>query len=343
MSATTTRATGHSTPVRHEGAAQLDWAVVAFFAIAYGLAWGIWFLTMPLAARAGMDTLDFLRAIDDGDFGAVTSDVPNWVLYLMTRVQDFSFTIAGLIMITVTAGADGWRALKARLLRWRIPARWYVFGLLPLLLYGTAAIAVSVANGGRVEITPSTIRAILISPSAGLLVSLFLRGAMGEEIGLRGFALPRLQQRWSASRASLGIGVLWAFWHLPVLIAGDQQPANIAILLVLIVGLSFIFTWLFNGSGGSLIPPLLFHATQNWEDGFETILPAIVDTDWETPAALALLVLAAFSVFAVTKRRGQGQGPSNVPAPPRTESHMSVASADFRVNPSPPSSVCPNT
>ena len=43
--------------------------------------------------------------------------------------------------------------------------------------------------------------------------------AMGEEWGLRGFALPRRQERYSPLSAALIIGVLWALWHLPVLIA----------------------------------------------------------------------------------------------------------------------------
>lgn len=293
---------------------RFDRPIIGFFVIAYGLAWGIWLLTIGLADRAGMETIDFLRAVEDGDFDAVTSDVPDWLLYLITRVQDFSFTIAGLIMITITSGADGWRTLKRRLLHWRFGFRWYLLGLSPVLLYGVAAVVASVNEGGQANITLSTIRTILFSLSAGLFVSLFLRGAMGEEIGLRGFALPRLQQRTTPARASLIIGVLWALWHLPILI-GNNPAVVVVILLILIVGLSFIFTWLFNGSGGSLIPPLLFHATQNWEEGFETILPAIVATDWETPAALALLALAAVAVFVVRRHQPDSDLPVTLDRP----------------------------
>ena len=62
----------------------------------------------------------------------------------------------------------------------------------------------------------------------------------------------------------------------------------VAFLLLAFV-LSFLFTWLFNGSGGSLIPVMLFHATQNSEEIFEVLFPSLVGTDWELASSLALL------------------------------------------------------
>jgi membrane protease YdiL (CAAX protease family) len=112
---------------------------------------------------------------------------------------------------------------------------------------------------------------------------------MGEELGLRGFALPRLQQRMSPFRASVVIGVLWAAWHLPVLL--DRDIVSIGVFLLLAFVLSFIFTWIFNGSGGSLLPVLVFHAAQNTEEIFEVMFPALVGSDWELISSLGLLLL----------------------------------------------------
>jgi membrane protease YdiL (CAAX protease family) len=139
------------------------------------------------------------------------------------------------------------------------------------------------------DFSVSTISTALFSLHAGFFVSLFLRGAMGEELGLRGFALPRLQENNSPFRSSLIIGVLWGAWHLPVLIGRDLL--SIVAFSLLSFGLSFLFTHLFNGSRGSLIPVLLFHATQNWEDGFEVVFPALAGTDWELVSTLALLLI----------------------------------------------------
>ena len=112
---------------------------------------------------------------------------------------------------------------------------------------------------------------------------------MGEELGLRGFALPRLQSYRSPFGASVIIGFFWAAWHIPVLI-GRDIISGIAFLLLAFV-LSFIFTFLFNKSQGSLITVLLFHAAQNSEEIFETLFPALIGTDWELTSSLALLAV----------------------------------------------------
>ena len=145
-----------------------------------------------------------------------------------------------------------------------------------------------------------TVTTMLFSLHAGFFVSLFLRGALGEELGLRGFALPRLQTHMSPFRASLIIGVLWGAWHLPVFIGRDAL--SIMAFSLLSIGLSMMFTWLFNGSGGSLIPVLLFHAAQNWEEGFETLFPVLIGTDWELVSTIALLILGIVSGVIVWRK-----------------------------------------
>ena len=125
------------------------------------------------------------------------------------------------------------------------------------------------------------------------------------ELGLRGFALPRLQARTPPFRASLIIGVLWGAWHLPVLVTGD--PVSIVLFLVLALGLSFVFTLMFNGSGGSLIPGLLFHATVNWEEGFEALMPGLIGTDWEIWSTLALLLVGLAAAVLIARRPLSGQ------------------------------------
>lgn len=294
------------TPVRipTDRRVEVDRPLVAFFGIAFILGWGVWFLLGQLAGAAGMEPVDFVDAIESGRFEVVESPVPDWLLYVLTRVLDFSFTIAGLVMIAVTGGVDGLRQLGRRLVNWRIPARWYLAGLIPAVLYGISAFAASRPGGVAPDISLATLNTILFSLSSGLLVSLFLRGAFGEELGLRGFALTRLQQRTTPAKASLIIGLGWALWHLPVLV--ERHLAIAALLVVWIVGVSFIFTWLFNGSGGSLIPPLLFHATQNWEEGFEVIYPGLGGTDWDAPATLVLIPVALI-VAGRVRRQGDAR------------------------------------
>ena len=132
---------------------------------------------------------------------------------------------------------------------------------------------------------------------------------MGEELGLRGFALVRLQERMTAVRASAIIGLFWSLWHLPVLL--DRDVLSLVAFLLLAFGLSFIFTWLFNNSAGSLLPVLIFHTLQNNEETLEVLFPALVGTDYELVSLLCLLVLSI--VAFVLLRRGAGSSP--VPDP----------------------------
>ena len=80
--------------------------------------------------------------------------------------------------------------------------------------------------------------------------------------------------------------------------------SNVAFFLLAIT-LSFVFTWLFEGSGGSLVPVLLFHGIQNWEDGFEVFFPSILGTDWELVSSIAQLLfgIATAVSMAVKDRR----------------------------------------
>lgn len=274
----------------------IDWPIILFFVLAYVIAWGAFAILGLIARQSGLDSAQTLMGMGEAfQFEGANLVVPEWLVYSLTRLADFAFSIAGVIMIAVTAGRVGLRELWQRLTRWRIGWQWYVLGLMPLVFYGVAT-AVSGAFSSA-NFTTTTFNTALFSLGSGLFVSLFLRGAFGEELGLRGFAVPHLQTRMSPFRASLIIGVLWGAWHLPVLIGRDV--VSIVAFSLLSIGLAMLFTWMFNGSGGSLIPGLLFHATQNWEEGFETFFPVLVDTNWELISTLSVLLLGLIAGIVV--------------------------------------------
>ena len=277
----------------------LDWPLIGFFVLAYAIAWGSLAILGVIARQSGIEgALALLEMGETLQFGDATLSAPRWLIYLLTRLADFAFSISGVIVIAATAGRGGLRELWERLTRWRISWVWYAAGLLPVFLYALAMIVAGAA--GTADFSGRTLYTVFFSASAGLFVSVFLRGAFGEELGLRGFALPHLQKRMSPFRASLIIGLFWAGWHLPVLLGRD--PISIVAFILLAFGLSFYFTWLFNGSGESLIPGLLFHATQNWEEGFETLFPGLVGTDWELVSTLALLVVGVIAGVVVWRQ-----------------------------------------
>ncbi len=104
----------------------------------------------------------------------------------------------------------GVRHLLSRLVLWRVPLRWYAVALLlPLLAGVLGTMAAWVTSGNRGEIEISSLPALVAS------FLMFMLLLPGEEVGWRGYALPRLQQSLSALRSSVILGLGWAIWHLP--------------------------------------------------------------------------------------------------------------------------------
>ena len=100
---------------------------------------------------------------------------------------------------------------------------------------------------------------------APFFVVLALTDGVGEEVGWRGYALPRLLARHSALGASLFIGVLWALWHLP-LFWTEGYPLYQSPIWLLFVDLpaqAVIYTWIFQHTRGSVLLAILLHAAGN--------------------------------------------------------------------------------
>jgi membrane protease YdiL (CAAX protease family) len=102
----------------------------------------------------------------------------------------------------------------------------------------------------------------LISPSV-FTISTLIGGPLGEEPGWRGFALPRLEVLLGPFRASLLLGVLWATWHLPLFLTKAWTSSSFPDYLLIVTGLSFAMTFLFNLSGGSVVATISGHAFFN--------------------------------------------------------------------------------
>lgn len=164
--------------------------------------------------------------------------------------------------LVVTGLGAGWPAVKAllgKLVKARVPLRWYVFAFgVPVVLVA-AAVAINHAFGA-----PLPTRAQLAdwTPLVDQFLVVLLFVALGEEPGWRGFLLPRLQQRFAPVAANLVLGAIWAAWHVPLL-GTEIAPATIAPFLVGVFAGTFVLTRLYDGTGGSVLLPMLLHATIN--------------------------------------------------------------------------------
>jgi membrane protease YdiL (CAAX protease family) len=168
----------------------------------------------------------------------------------------FGPAAAALVVAALAEGRAGVRDLLRRVAIWRVGPAWYAVALgLPALL-SLLVVGLGVALGA-----PAEVRFSDLSP---LTLTLFVL-VIGEELGWRGFALPRLQARFGALGASLLLGLLWAGWHLPnqfipgLEVYGYGFPAFTAY----VVAMTVLFTWLANYTRGSVLLAWLFHGAIN--------------------------------------------------------------------------------
>jgi len=94
---------------------------------------------------------------------------------------------------------------------------------------------------------------------------LLIGGPLGEEFGWRGFVLPALEARFHPPWDSLILGVIWAVWHLPLFFISSAAQHNFPFMLYVLsaMPLSILITWIYHGSGNSLLLVMLFHAAIN--------------------------------------------------------------------------------
>jgi membrane protease YdiL (CAAX protease family) len=207
--------------------------------------------------------------------------------------------LAALVVLALTEGKSGVGRLVRRMVRWRVGLRWYAVALLLPILVTLTAAALNVFLLGA---QPTSSVAELGGWSTFLqtfFLWLLIPGLSGtwEEPGFRGYALPRLQVGRSALLASLILGVLWAFWHLPFVATGEDIWVD-AFLFPIIW--SPVYAWLFNNASGSVLIVMLFHNMNNtFSSGFVGQMFSGADSVNQAWLRLALWGVVAIVVVVV--------------------------------------------
>jgi membrane protease YdiL (CAAX protease family) len=190
-----------------------------------------------------------------------------WIPYALgvfpNPVASFGPFLAALLVLALTEGRAGVLGLLRRMVRWRIAPGWYAVAL--LLPAGLTALATLLNLALGAEQPTSADLGRWTGIFGTFLIVLLVPGTGGawEEPGWRGYALPRMQSRWSVLTSALVLGVLIAGWHLPLIVVGQVQYPD----LVLILAAAVVFNWLFNHARGSVLLVMLAHAANNAVSG----------------------------------------------------------------------------
>jgi len=204
-----------------------------------------------------------------------------------------------LVAIALTAGfvgATAVRSLLSRVVQWHVPLRWYLFAAGYL-----AVIKLSVAGIHRV--------ATGVWPDFGIEPWYLMAVAMlfstpvqaGEEIGWRGFALPRLACQMGFGWASIVLGVIWAFWHLPLFFVSqaDTYGQSFIVYLLQVTAISVAMAWLYIRTRGSLLLVMLMHAAvNNTKNIVPSAMPGAANTFGLTSSLVARLTVLLLWICA---------------------------------------------
>ena len=196
----------------------------------------------------------------------------------------FTPGILALLLTYREGGAAAVRSLVKRLFRWDVGVRWYLFALF-FVISLKLAVAVTLRLGtGEWPVFGRDPVYLLIAATIGSTIT---GGQAGEELGWRGYALPRLARTFGLGAASLLLGVLWAAWHLPLffLLGAETNGQSFPFYVIQVTAISVVAAWLYMKTGGSLLLTMVFHAAVN---NTKDIVPSIVpgaSNPWEFHAS----------------------------------------------------------
>lgn len=172
----------------------------------------------------------------------------------------FAPALAALAVTFRAEGRSGVIALLRRITRWSVAAKYYVFALgFMIAVKLTAAMIYRASTNSWPRFDTSQWYLI---PFAIAFSTPF---QAGEEIGWRGYALPRLANRFGLGSASVLLGFIWGVWHLPQFFIrdGDSYRQAFPVFVLQVTAMSVAFAWLYARTNGSLLLTMLLHAAIN--------------------------------------------------------------------------------
>jgi membrane protease YdiL (CAAX protease family) len=235
--------------------------LVTFFATTFAITWSCWYAAASIAHPV-------LR-------GAI------FLLGVFTP---------GLVALAFS-GRAGALAILARLFRWQTGLRWYVLAMGYIF---TIKLVVALLHRLFTGAWPRFGDESIAIMFAATILSTVTGGQAGEEIGWRGFALPRMAERLGLGAASLLLGMIWACWHLPLFfIAGTTTTGqSFPLYFLQVTAMSVALAWLYERTGGSLLLTMLMHAAaNNTKDIVPSAVPGATD-----PFALSTSLVAWLTV-----------------------------------------------
>ncbi len=216
-------------------------SALPFLVLTFGFTWAAWFAAAALA---------------EGREGGLARGLGGAVFVLGVIAP----ALVALALTRRSNGRDGVTRLFGEIGRWRVGLRWYLFALAYFITIKlSAALVQRVATGDWPAFGETPVLLLF----AGILTSTWVQA--GEEIGWRGYLLPRLASRVGLGTASIGLGIIWALWHLPLFYIDGSGSTGQSFPLYTshVTAVSVAMAWLYWRTGRSLLLVMVMHAAVN--------------------------------------------------------------------------------
>jgi membrane protease YdiL (CAAX protease family) len=233
-------------------------------------------------------------------------------LFNFSLIAQYGPSLSAVFLIALTEGKEGLRRTVKSMLNWRVGPWWMLLAFVfEPVLFLTFTLFYWVRYNELPIVSGFTLTSSIASFSMTFVLGLF-RWGLAEEIGWRGWMLPKLQNRMSPFWASIIMAIVITLWHVHPIslseIASSKEGAYISGYfpevverLIITIPITLVITFIYNHTNGSLLVMMIFHSASNtaffWvEDAF-----GIVKTDFfKTSFLMALLVIAiVFSIVVI--------------------------------------------
>lgn len=237
--------------------------ILLFFLLTFAISWAIW-IPATISKLNGENTV----LAPEGLVGGIARWTPGLVAILLSFLGFGKIGIGKLF-----------QAIKI----WRAGLFWYIFVLLFQVGIFYLGKALDTMLGYSYEVISPLVsvygsQAVFMAP---IVILFAFPGAFAEELGWRGYALPKLQNNLNALLSSIVVGIFWGAWHIPLLIYfGNLEAKDFAGYLLAVVNfipVAILYTWIYNNTKGSLLLITFFHIGQQLSNNLLGTLPTYSD------------------------------------------------------------------
>jgi len=221
-------------------------------------------------------------------------NLPDIFVWIVGFIAPWGPFVSSFMVMFIVRGKEGVKAFFKRGADINFNKKWFLPTFLIFPIWAGIAFLIGVFTTTLAINLPwfSNPLWLLFNFEYSNILYLFFFTGIAEEFGWRGFALDILQRKFNASVSTIFLGVIWAFWHLPIFFVGapEFQFASFGIFIVQVTFYSFLYTWIYNNARKSLLTAIILHTMEDFT--LFALFPVVEVFGADSIASISMYILA---------------------------------------------------